>query len=59
MLFHSVFMNIDKIANINSITINRKIVHVPISSCYFMLLTKHSFEMFPKHNEYGFILNLT
>ena len=43
-------MNIDNITNTNNIIINRNIAHL------FMLLTAKSFETFPKHNEYAFIL---
>ena len=34
MLFHQIFMNVCNITNINSIIINRKIVHISIPSGY-------------------------
>ena len=43
---------------INNIIINRKIVYIYIESCFFMLLAVKYFEIFTKHNEYRFILEL-
>ena len=48
-------MNIDNITITNNIIINRKIVHISIQCCLFMLLTVKSFEIFPKHNGFGLI----
>ena len=48
-------MNIDNITSINNIIINGKIVNISIYYCFFfMLLSVNFFEMFPKHNRYGF-----
>ena len=48
-------MNINNITTINNIIINRKIVHVIFNPVFFILLAVKSFEIFPKHNGYGFI----
>ena len=47
-------MNIN-IAITNNITIIRKVVHIFIIPVFTMLLVVKSFEIFPKHNIYGFI----
>ena len=44
-------MDIDKITGINSAIMNRKIIHTPTSSHFFMLLVEKSPEIFPKHKE--------
>ena len=49
-------MNISKMAIINNIIIKQKITHLSIESCLLVLLVVKSFEIFPKHSEYDFIL---
>lgn len=44
-VFYEIFMNIGNITNINTIIINRKIVHLSAYSCYFSLTVK-SFQFF-------------
>ena len=44
-------MDIDNITGINSSIMNRKIIHTPTSSHFFMLLVEKSPEIFPKHKE--------
>ena len=56
MLFHQRFMNIDNITSINNVIINGKIVDIHLM-LFFSLAVK-SFEVFPKHNGYGFISEL-
>ena len=47
-------MNIDDITDIKSSGINRNTLPVSILSCFFMLLTANSFQIFPKYSGYGF-----
>ena len=49
-------MDINKIASIKSPITNLKIVHTPIKSCFFMLLTEKFPETFSKNKGYFFIL---
>ena len=41
--FYQIFMNVHNNTNINSILINKKIVHFSIQSAFFMLPTVKSF----------------
>ena len=54
MFFYKMFINIPNIANINSITMNRKTIHLSIYACFYAINIK-SFEIFTKNNGYGFI----
>ena len=58
LLFHQIFVNIFNITGINDIIADRKIVHVLLKPCFFMLLAVKSFEVFPKLNRYGLFKNI-
>ena len=54
-------MSIDNSASIKCLTINRKIVHAFILSCFFFLSlsAEKSPEFFPKHKGYFLFQNLS
>ena len=56
-------MNVFNIINCNSIVICTKIINIASKPCFFILSVDQSFDIFPKHNEFGeipesFALNL-
>ena len=49
-------MNIDNIARVNTVIINKKMRDMSIDSCFFFRAIRcESYELFSKHNGYGFI----
>ena len=51
-------MNIGNITNIKSPITNKKLYTQTFHPVFFVLLTKKYFEVFPKHNGFGFISEL-
>ena len=58
LLFHQIFVNIFNITGINDIIADRKIVHVLLKPCFFMLSAVKSFEVLPKLNRSALFKNI-